>query len=108
MPSWSRTAARPTLNQAGARTASGAATGTTTVALPTLGPDRWIRVHATAAAWVNFGAASGGSAAAATVAGTSIPLPAGAVEYFRVPIGPTHFAVLRDSADGFVTIHAAD
>jgi len=106
MSSWSRLAAPLTLNQAGARTASTASTGSTPVALPTLGPDRLIRVHATHAAWINFGLGSGEAAAAATVAATSIPLVVG-VEVMRVPVGATHFAVIRDAADGNVTIHAA-
>ncbi len=76
-------------------TASSAAT-----ALPTLGETREVRVLANTRCWVRFG--TGG--VAASVAATSIPFPADCPEVIEVPADATHFAVIRDTADGFVTL----
>ena len=107
MPLWDRIGnARAFDIAGGARTASTASTGSTPVALPALGADRIVRIHASAALWINFGLGSGGGAAAATVAGTSLPISAGQSLEVVIPAGATHFAVIRDSADGFGTLHA--
>jgi hypothetical protein len=76
-------------------TASSAAT-----ALPVLGATREVRVLANTRCWLRFG--TGG--VAASVAATSIPFPADAPEVVIVPADATHFAVIRDTADGFVTL----
>jgi hypothetical protein len=76
-------------------TASSAAT-----ALPVLGETREVRIAANTDCWLRFG----GGSVAASVAGTSIPLYAGGVEVTVVPAWATHFAVIRDSADGFITL----
>lgn len=82
----------------GTRAAVGAASAAT--ALPVLGETREVRITATVACWIRFGT----SGVAASVAGSSIPFPASAPEVVIVPVGATHFAVIRDSADGFVTL----
>ncbi|MES2904014.1 MAG: hypothetical protein V4696_07500 [Pseudomonadota bacterium] len=83
----------------GVRLASGAASSAAT-ALPTMGETREVRVHASEALWIRFG----DSGVAATLGATSIPFNAGSVEVVEVPGSATHFAVIRDSADGFVTL----
>jgi hypothetical protein len=67
-----------------------------------MGESREVRVRPNTNCWINFGTGS----VSASVAGTSIPFSANAAEYVRVPDAATHFAVIRDSADGFVTLHA--
>lgn len=49
--------------------------------------------------WVEFGSSSGVTA----VQGTSIPIPAGAVETLEVPSGTTHAGARTDSGTG--TVH---
>lgn len=82
---------------AGVRVASVLATSGATV-LPTLGTTREVRVSTSAAAYINFGT----GAVAATIGATSLRLEANDREILVVPAGMTHFAVIRDAADGFV------
>lgn len=84
---------------AGVRQAVG--TSSAPVTLPTLGASRRVRINASTRCWVRFGTSG---SVTASVAGTSIPFEANSPEYVVVPAGMTHFAVIRDSADGFVHI----
>lgn len=83
---------------AGVRQAVGSASAT--FALPTLGTSRRVRVLANTRCFIRFG----GSGVSASVAGTSVPFVADLPEYVIVPGGATHFAVIRDTADGFVHV----
>lgn len=85
---------------AGVRQAVGASSSNA-VLLPTLGPSRRVRVMANTRCWLRFGASG---VAAAEVAGNSIPFAPDSPEVVQVPVGATHFRVIRDSADGFVTL----
>ncbi len=82
----------------GTRAAVGSTTART--ALPTLGDTHEVRILANTRCWIRFGSDS----VEASVAGTSIPFPADTPEVVIVPDSATHFAVIRDSADGFVTL----
>lgn len=98
-------------NQTGVRV-SVTATGTAANALPTMGNTREVRLMTTVRCFVRFGLPQAAPDAAlldtaASVAGTSFPLAADSPEVVRVPIGLTHFAVIRDeSFDGNITLHA--
>lgn len=85
---------------AGTRQAVGA-TSTAATALPALGPSRRLRVMASTRCWLRFGTSGVGAAAAD---GNSIPFAPDAPEVVVVPSAATHFRVIRDSADGFVTL----
>jgi hypothetical protein len=67
----------------------------------TLGASREILLHASTRCFVLTG---DGTVAAA--AGTSIPLATDEKFHLRVPTGHTHIAVIRDTADGFISIAA--
>lgn len=85
---------------AGLRQAVGASS-TAAVTLPTLGASRRLRVMANTRCWLRFGMSGVGAAAAD---GDSIPFAPDSPEVVKVPAGATHFRVIRDSADGFVTL----
>jgi hypothetical protein len=68
--------------------------------LPTLGETREVRIAANTDCWLRFGDAT----VVASVAETSIPLFAGGGEVMVIPAWATHFAVIRNSADGFITL----
>jgi len=95
-------------NQTGVRV-SVTATGTAANALPTLGDTREVRLMANVRCFVRFGTNNAGSLdTAASVSGNSFPIAADSPEVVRVPIGATHFAVIRDAAsDGNLTVHAS-
>jgi hypothetical protein len=80
---------------AGVRQAVGSTSARTT--LPTLGASRRVRINCNTRTWVRFG----DSTVTASVAATSIPFEAFTPEYVIVPASATHFAVIRDSTDGF-------
>ena len=68
-------------------------------ALPAFGASREILLHAGTRCFVLTGA----SGVTVTPA-TGIPLEAGEKFHLRVPAGHTHIAVIRDIADGFLTV----
>lgn len=84
------------------RTAVGVAS-TAAAALPTLSASREVMVHASQRCFVRLGASD--LAAASAGAGQLIVEP-GERFHFRVNAGHTHFRVIRDTLDGFVTITA--
>lgn len=85
---------------AGTRTAVGA-TSSAAVALGTLGAAREILLIGSTRCHVRFGAAD----VAAAVAGSPcLPLPADTMFHLRVPAGATHCRVIRDSADGHLSV----
>ena len=65
-----------------------------------LGETREVRIVANTRCFLRFG----DSAVAASNAGTSIPIVADAPEVMVVPASATHFAVVQDSAGGFLTL----
>jgi hypothetical protein len=69
--------------------------------LPALNTNRGVRISTTTRCFIRFG----NSSVNAVVNGTSIPIEANAPEYLQVPAGATHFAVIRDLADGFISMH---
>lgn len=84
----------------GTRTAVGAASSAA-VAIGTLGASRELMLIASTRCFVRFGGA--GVADAAAGAGV-LPLAADERFHIRIPAaGVTHFKVIRDSADGFLT-----
>lgn len=84
----------------GTRTTVGA-TSSAEVAIGTLGPTREIMLMASTRCHIRFGAT--GLAAAAAGAGV-LPLAADERFHLKVPVGTTHFRVIRDSADGFLSV----
>jgi hypothetical protein len=79
------------------------ATSTAAVALPTLYASREVMVHAAERCVIRLG---GSDVAAATVAAGQLILEAGERFHFRVATGVTHFRVIRDTTDGFLSITA--
>lgn len=79
-------------------------TSTAATALPTLGASREVRLCASARCWIKWGT-SGVSAAAAEAA--SFPVEANSPEVIRIPSSATHYRVIRDSADGNLTLTPA-
>ena len=75
------------------------ATSTAAIALPTLGATREIRFAPGARCWIRFGDSG---VAAAEAAANSFPLEANYPELFPVPVGATHFRIIRDTADGSI------
>ena len=84
-------------NLAAALRVAFSSTSTTEAALPTLGASREIRFAPSARCWVKWGA-TGLTAAAAEAA--SFVLEANSPEVLTIPVGATHFRVIRDVADG--------
>jgi hypothetical protein len=84
----------------GVRQAVGASS-TEAIALPALGPSRRVRVMANTRCWLRFGTSGVGAAAAD---GNSIPFAPDAPEVVVVPASATHWRVIRDNVDGFVTL----
>jgi len=82
------------------RTAIGS-TSSAAVALGTLGLSREVMLHATSRCFILFGASDVG---AATAAAGHLILEAGERFVTRMPVGVTHFRVIRDSADGHLDV----
>lgn len=76
---------------------------TAAAALPALSASREIMAHASTRCFVRFGAS--GLAAASAGAGQLV-LEAGERFHFRLAATSTHYRVIRDTADGFLTITA--
>lgn len=91
-----RPIAEPTF--AGRRVAVGAAASGDT--LPTLGASRRIRVLASTRCFLRTGTVTNN----AGTDGNSLAIAADAETSFIVPAGHTSFSVVRDSADGFISI----
>lgn len=83
----------------GTRTAV-AATASAAIAIGTLGASRELMLIASARCFVKFG--TSGVAAPAATDTDVLALPADAMFHLRIPVGVTHFRVIRDSADGFI------
>lgn len=79
------------------RQAVGAASARDT--LPALGASREIYVMPTVRCFVCTGDAN-----VAAQAGMSHPVAADERFHLRIPAGHTHFAVIRDAADGFISV----
>lgn len=71
------------------------------VALSGLGTSREVMLVSSTRCHIRFGAA--GVAAAAATAGV-LPLPADTMFHLIVPEAVTHFTVIRDVADGFLSV----
>ena len=80
-----------------------ATASTAAAALPTLSASRELMAHASTRCFVRFGASDVGAASAAA---GHLVLEAGERFHFRVATGNTHFRVIRDTADGFLTLTA--
>ena len=78
-------------------------TSTAAIALPTLYASREVMVHASERCVIRLGASD---VAAATVASGQLILEAGERFHFKIATGATHFRVIRDSTDGFLSITA--
>lgn len=85
---------------AGARVAVGASS-TAAAALPTLGSSRELFLNPSVRCWVVFGALD---VAAAAAAAGNLPLEPGCMFTVTIPADATHFRVIRDSTDGFLTM----
>lgn len=73
----------------------------------TLGETWEVRVHATTFCWLRFAKAATGYDAAVPSGDAetaSIPIDANRPELLRVPKWATHVSVIRDSADGAITL----
>lgn len=84
----------------GTRT-SVAATSSAEVAIGTLGASREVMLIASTRCHIRFGATGLGAASAS--AGV-LPLPADTMFHLVIPVGVTHFRVIRDNVDGFLTV----
>jgi len=71
--------------------------------LPTLSASREIMAHASTRCFVRLGESDVGAASAAA---GHLVLEAGERFHFRVAVGNTHFRVIRDTANGFLTLTA--
>jgi len=80
-----------------------AATSTAAVAIGTLGESREVMAHASTRCFVRFGASD---VAAASAGAGQLILEAGERFHLRLAAGVTHFRVIRDTADGFITVTA--
>jgi hypothetical protein len=87
-------------NLAAATRTAIATTSSAAVAIGTLGASREILLIPSTRCFVRFGA-SDVAASSATDAAV-LPLPADTQFTLRVPIGVTHFTVIRSTADGFL------
>lgn len=76
-------------------------TSTTATALGTLGPSREILLISNQRCFIRFGASDLGAAAA--TAGV-LPLPSDSMFHMKVPVGVTHYRVIRDTVDGFLSV----
>lgn len=76
---------------------------TAAAAMPTLSASRELMVHASTRCFLRLGASDVGAASAAA---GHLVLEAGERFHFRVAAGNTHFRVIRDTADGFITVTA--
>lgn len=73
--------------------------------LPPLSPSRRLRLCATVRTRIRFGT---DASVTAQVAGSSIPVPAEAAEYIKVPLAATHYAVVREgTTSGHIDLHPA-
>lgn len=70
--------------------------------IPTLYADREIMVHAKKRCMIRYGAAAVAVADATATTG-HLTLEDGEKFHFRIPVGVTHFRVVRDSEDGTLT-----
>ena len=80
-----------------------ATASTAAAALPTLSASRELMAHASTRCFVRLGESDVGAASAAA---GHLVLEAGERFHFRVAVGNTHFRVIRDTADGFLTLTA--
>lgn len=93
------TGTRPYNIDAGTRHAVGA-TSSTAIDIVPLGPSRELLLISSTRCFIRWG----GSGVTAAAAGNGVlPLPADVMFHIRIPVGVTHFRVIRDSADGFIT-----
>lgn len=83
------------------RTAVGA-TSSSAVAIGTLGTSREVMLVASTRCFIRWG--DSGVTAAAAADADVLALPADALFHLRVPVGVTHFRVIRDTADGFLRV----
>jgi hypothetical protein len=73
--------------------------------IPALGPSRRVRLCSTVRSRIRWGTSN---AVQAGVAGHSLPVPAEAAETVKVPLGATHYAVIREGAtSGHIDLHPA-
>ena len=86
----------------GLRQAVGSAS-TAAVALPALGTSREVMFHASGRCFIRLGDSG---VAAATVAAGQLVMEAGERFHIRLPVGMTHFRVIRDTTDGFLNVAA--
>jgi hypothetical protein len=78
-----------------------ATASTAGIALPPLGTTRELRLRATAQCYIVFGIGAG---IAATSGATSLLIETALPDVIRVPATATHFAVIRDTADGILRL----
>jgi hypothetical protein len=78
-------------------------TSTAAVALPSLGTSREVMFHASARCFVRFGDSN---VTAASAAAGHMVLATEERFHLRVPVGVTHFRVIRDSIDGNLNVVA--
>ncbi len=84
----------------GTRTAVGS-TSSAAVSLGTLGNSREIMIISSTRCFINFGASNVGAASAGA---GNLPLPADSIFHLRIPENVSHFRVIRDTADGFISV----
>jgi hypothetical protein len=87
-------------NLAAATRTAIANTSSAAVAIGTLGASREILLIPSTRCFVRFGASD--VAASSATDATVLPLPSDTQFTLRVPIGVTHFTVIRSTADGFL------
>jgi len=87
-------------NLSGATRTAVGATSSAAVAIGTLGASREVMWIANTRCFVRLG-----SSAVAAAAGTDanvLPIPVDSMFHIRLPIGVTHYTVIRDTADGII------
>ncbi len=87
------------------RQAVTAAAPTLAFALPTLGPSRELWILPSVRCFLVTGVGTGMAGASP---GSAYPVPVDAGWVIQVPAGHTHFSVVRDTMDGFITVAAAN
>jgi hypothetical protein len=80
-----------------------ASTTSAELALPALGASREVMFHASSRCFVRMG---GSPVPNATVGPAQMVLEAGERFHIRIPAGTTHYRVIRDTADGFLSLAA--
>lgn len=78
-------------------------TSSAAVALPALGGSRELMLHPSTRCFIRFGDSN---VAAATVGNGQLVIEPGERFHLRIPVGVTHFRVIRDTTEGFLNITA--